>query len=435
MPNPIDPLDNTNSIHNIGNFIMQYEARQNAFLNALVNRIGMVLVTSKMWNNPWAMFKRGYMEFGETVEEVFVNIAKPFSFDPQAAETTLYKREIPDVRAAFHQMNFQKYYKVTISNDQLRQAFLSWQGITDLIAKIVDSMYTAMQKDEFVTMKYMLCRAALNGDLYVESSPEATTENMKEMVAGFRAMSSKLTFLSSLYNKARVENATDRNDQYIIISSDLEAQVDVEVLAAAFHMDKADFLGHLVIVDSFSEHDQTRLQELFGDDPDYTYFNGTEITALQNINAIILDREWFMIFDMFQQMTQNYNGQGLYWQYFLHTWKLFSFSPFANAVAFTSQTSEITQVTVTPATANVTQGSDLMMTATVTGTGLISKAVTWSIKKGGATELAAGTTIDPTSGRLHVAADETVDNTITVTATAVDGDTGTATIKVKAASE
>ena len=123
MPNPIDPLDNTNSIHNIGNFIMQYEARQNAFLNALVNRIGMVLVTSKMWNNPWAMFKRGYMEFGETVEEVFVNIAKPFSFDPQAAETTLYKREIPDVRAAFHQMNFQKYYKVTISNDQLRQAF------------------------------------------------------------------------------------------------------------------------------------------------------------------------------------------------------------------------------------------------------------------------------------------------------------------------
>ena len=95
--------------------------------------------------------------------------------------------------------------------------------------------------------------------------------------------------MSSLYNKARVENATDRNDQYIIISSDLEAQVDVEVLAAAFHMDKADFLGHLVIVDSFSEHDQTRLQELFGDDPDYTYFNGTEITALQNINAPALE--------------------------------------------------------------------------------------------------------------------------------------------------
>ena len=32
-------------------------------------------------------------------------------------------------------MNYQKYYKTTIQNDQLRQAFLSWQGITDLIAK------------------------------------------------------------------------------------------------------------------------------------------------------------------------------------------------------------------------------------------------------------------------------------------------------------
>ena len=38
-----------------------------------------------------------------------------------------------DVRAAFHTMNYQKFYKATISNDQLRQAFLSWQGITDLI--------------------------------------------------------------------------------------------------------------------------------------------------------------------------------------------------------------------------------------------------------------------------------------------------------------
>ena len=60
----------------------------------------------------------------ETIEEIFVNIAKPFQFDPEVAENTVFKREIPDVRSAFHIMNYQKYYKATIQNDQLRQAFL-----------------------------------------------------------------------------------------------------------------------------------------------------------------------------------------------------------------------------------------------------------------------------------------------------------------------
>ena len=134
------------SIREIGAVIMDYPALQNEFLSALVNRIGRVILTSKSYDNPWAMFKKGMLEFGESIEEVFVNIAKPFQFDPQVAESNVFKREIPDVRSAFHIMNYQKYYKATISNDQLRQAFLSIDGITDLIAKIVDAMYTGDRK-------------------------------------------------------------------------------------------------------------------------------------------------------------------------------------------------------------------------------------------------------------------------------------------------
>ena len=144
------------SVREIGAVIMSHPQLQNEFLSALVNRIGMVILTSKMYENPWAVFKRGMLEFGESIEEIFVNIAKPYQFDPEVAQSNLFKREIPDVRTAFHIMNYQKYYKATIQNDQLRQAFLSWQGITDLISKIVDAMYTGANYDEFQTMKYML---------------------------------------------------------------------------------------------------------------------------------------------------------------------------------------------------------------------------------------------------------------------------------------
>lgn len=111
------------SIREIGAVIMDYPNLQNEFLSALVNRIGRVLITSRMYDNPWTMFKKGMLDFGESIEEIFVNIAKPFQFDPEVAESTVFKREIPDVRSAFHIMNYQKYYKATIQNDQLRQAF------------------------------------------------------------------------------------------------------------------------------------------------------------------------------------------------------------------------------------------------------------------------------------------------------------------------
>lgn len=427
--NPISIPDNTDSIHNIGEFIMSYQPYQNAFVTALVNRISRVIITSRLWSNPWAVFKKGYLEFGETVEEIFANIAKPYSFDPEKAEKEVYKRHLPDVRTAFHSMNFQKVYPVTISNDQLRQAFLSWQGITDLIAKIVDTLYTGMEYDEYTTMKYMLAREVVNGGISVQTVPAIVGDNYNPLVASFRSISSKFEFLTSNYNRAGVKNSAARTDQYIIIDSDLEALIDVDVLAAAFHLDRADFLGHLIIIDSWSEHDNERLQELFGDDENYKPFTGEEILALQNVKSCVVDGDWWMVFDNFNQFTQNYNGLGLYWNYFYHTWKTFSASPFANAAVFTTQASEITAVTVSPATANVSQGADIVMTATVTGKGLISKAATWSIEG----QTASGTTIQPDTGRLHIAKDETEGTEITVTATALeDGQTGTATITVTA---
>ena len=108
------------SIKKIGTIIMDFPALQNEFLSALVNRIGRVILTSKLYENPWAMFKKGMLDFGETVEEIFVDLAKPFQYDPAVAENEVFKREIPNVRSAFHVMNYQKFYKATVQQEQLR---------------------------------------------------------------------------------------------------------------------------------------------------------------------------------------------------------------------------------------------------------------------------------------------------------------------------
>lgn len=424
---PIATAD-ADSIREIGATIMDYPALQNEFLNALVNRIGRVILTSKSYQNPWAMFKKGFLEFGETIEEVFTNLAKPFQFDPAVAENEIFKREIPDVRSAFHVLNYQKFYKATVSQEQLRMAFMSWDGVTSLISSIVESMYTAANYDEFITMKYLLCRRMLSGEMYWGNPGGSDIIATKDIVKSIRNYSNMLTFLSADYNLAGVYNSTKKDDQYIIIPSSMMAEIDVDVLAAAFNMDKVDFMGHVVLIDSFSKPDIARLNELFKDDPTYKEPELSEWLPLGDVAAVLVDRDFFMIFDNLQNFTENYNGQGLYWNYFYHVWKTFSTSPYANAILFTTTGGEnwnYAEFTVTPSAATVLPGQSVQLKAAINGASpFVSKAIDWESSSNYATV--------NKSGVVTVLANATKGTTITITAKAHahPETTGTATITV-----
>lgn len=425
--NVITQEQSVESLRQIGSIIMQYQPIQNAFLTTLVNRIGKVVLQSKLYDNPWAMFKRGLLEYGETIEEIFVNIAKPHQYDPLTAETEVFKREIPDVLAAFHTMNYQKFYKSTVSNDQLRQAFLSWTGISDLITKIIEALYTGANYDEFITMKYLIGRVALAGNIAPITVPAVSADNARSIVTSVKSLSNKWEFMSSSYNIAGVKTYSNKSDQFLIMTSDFNATVDVEVLSLAFNMDKSEFMGHSVLVDSFAPtaEETERLDILFAENSGYIPFTDDEITKLESIPAIMVDRNWFMIFDNFYNMTDIYNGEGLYFNYFYHVWKTFSISPYANGAMLTTLTNGVTSVAVTPATATVAKGSTIQLSAEITGTGFVNKNVKWSINS----ELSSISS----TGMLSVSSAETA-TTITVTATSIEDSTisGTATITVSA---
>ena len=414
------------SIRTIGAIIMSNPQLQNEFLNNLVNRIGRVIVTSRMYENPWKSFKKGMLEFGETIEEIFTNIAKPFQYDPEVAQDTLYKREIPDVRSAFHIMNYQTFYKATVDTPRLNQAFLSWSGITDLIGDIVDSLTKGANYDEYITMKYMVGRMILNGQLKVETISAVTAANMKSIVSTVKGVSNDLTFLSNKNNLAHVYNHSPKNRQNMIVDSNFDATMDVEVLASAFNMDKAEFIGKRTLVNKFGDVDNERLAELFKNDPTYVPFTDAEIAALNTIPAILIDDDWFQVYDNYLNYTELQNPEGLYWNYYLHVWKTFSVSPFAPAVVFVVGVPSVTSIAVSPSTATAYPNQTLQLTADVTVANFASKSVKWEITSGG------DSAVISTNGALTVDADAIGGTQIVVKATSLfDGTTnGTATITV-----
>lgn len=404
---------NAEVIRKIGAVIMDYPALQNEFMSALINRIARVIVTSKLYTNPWNVFKKGIIDYGETVEEVFVNIAKPFQYDPEVAETQQYKREIPDVKSAFHIMNYQKFYKSTIQAKDLRKAFLSIEGVTDLIGKIIEAMYTSANYDEFLVMKYLLCRSLLDGRVAVVPIESVSASNAKSIVSTIKGVSNKLVFLNPNYNIAGVYTATDKSGQYLLVNSEFDAVMDVEVLATAFNMDKAQFMGQRILVDSFGTLDKVRLAQLFDGDSTYIELTDDELSALDAIPAVIVDKDFFMIFDNLIEMREKENGEGLYWNYWLHLWKTFSISPFAQSCGFIPSTQGITSVTVSPNTVSTGKGQVVQLTATVVTTGFAPQTVTWSTD---ATDITVDSTglvtipVDATTGTKTITATSTYDN-------------------------
>jgi hypothetical protein len=329
-----------NDIPKVGEVLMGQPALANQFINALVNRIAIVRVQSATFNNPYSMLKKGYIEFGETVEDIFVSIAKGVDFNPEKAREREYKRTFPDVRSAFHAMNWRVMYPVTIQDEDLKQAFLSMDGVQNLIAKIVDAVYTGAEYDEFLLFKYLLIKAISHGKMKPVAIGDGT--DLKESAVQFRGVSNLLPFMSGEYNEVGVKTTTPKDRQVIFMDAMFNAQFDVNVLASAFNMDKADFMGRLFLIDNWTSFDNERFDIIRANSDGIEEVTSEELALLADVKAVILDENWFQVYDNNNKFTEKYSASGLYWNYFYHTWKTISNSPFSNAVVFVTSTATIT---------------------------------------------------------------------------------------------
>lgn len=336
----VPQITSEHDIPAVGEVLYGYPALANQFINALINRIALVRVKSATFNNAYANLKKGYLEFGETVEEVFVNIAKAREFSAEKAEGREFKRSLPDVRSAFHAMNWRVQYPVTIQDEDLRMAFQSASGVQDLIAKVVDSVYTAAEYDEFLLFKYLMIKAITKGAMFPVSIGDGS--DLKDAAVAFRATSNNLTFIKTQYNASGVHTNTDKASQIIFMDSTFNAQFDVNVLASAFNMDKADFMGRLHLIDDWTTFDNDRFSTIMDNSDMIEEVTDAELAIMANVKAVLVDEEWFQVYDNQNKFTEKYVASGEYWNYFYNVWKTVSSSPFSNAVVFVTSSATIT---------------------------------------------------------------------------------------------
>ena len=392
------------SLAEYGSALRDFPVIMNSWVNILINKIGLTVIKNKMWNNKLAEFQRGNLPVGSTVEEIFIDLVKAKTYTEEPATNNLgdvFAVNKPDVKARFHIVNSRLVYPISVSKANLIQAFNNIASFEDFISKLFESVYASANLDEYLQTKQLIqvykTKDNINRFYDVEVSAVENEATAKAFATKVRSYSNKLEFMKNEYNYAGVTTHTPKADQVLLINSDVEALMDVNVLAYAFNMEKADpsaIINKVVTLDDFGDENDTETQ------------------------GILVDRDWFMIYDQLYQMEEQNNALHLYYNRFLHVWKVYSTSEFANAVRFTTNPITPTEeLTISPTEVSVVKGGTQQFTT--------NKTATYSITS----EVAEGTSISE-SGLLTVSASETAE-TITITATA-DEETATATVTVTA---
>lgn len=369
--NQVPEVQTAVDIPRVGEVLYGTPAMANEFINALVNRIAIVRVQSATFNNPYERLKKGMIDYGETVEDIFVGITKAFTFSQEKAESRELKQYKPNVKSAFHTMNWKVLYPVSISQEQLKTAFLSNEGVTNLIADIVNQVYTAANYDEFLLFKYLIIKSVTAGQL----KPIAVDgSDMHNYAKAFRGKSNLLPFMSTDYNAAGVLNTTPKDRQVIFMDAQFNADFDVDVLASAFNMDKADFMGSLFLIDDFTSFDNDRFDVIRAESDGIEEVTAAELALMANVKALLMDENWFQVYDNLAQFTEKFISSGLRWNYFYHTWKTISTSPFANAIVFVDDSATITAPASVGYTVSDVDVSDYAKVITLTPTNVDSLA-------------------------------------------------------------
>lgn len=418
------------SIAPIGKLILSNQRYRNAFLN-IVNVIGLTVINDRRWKSPWDEFtEKGTMNAGQTVRELYVDIANVYNYNSfKDDETHFLENVVPNVYEYMHELNYEKFYKTTTSDEEIAMAFNTEGGLLSLIQKVVASLYEGYEYDKYIVAKYLLCRRMLDGTMATHT---LTADNVRGKVAEMKSISDKMTFRKPNYNPAGVRSFSSFDNQFFILTTDFDGSMSTEVLATSYFRNDAMLKSNMSIVDGFDDHDSARLTELLEDA--YIQFTEAELQELATVPAVIVDRDFFQIYNYYydNRATEFFNPESLRTNHWLHTKKVVSSSPFAPAIIFTTLTPSITSVTVSPSSATINVGQKLQLTAEVVNVGFANKAVKWNVDDDA---LADGVVID-TKGLLTVPSTATVES-ITVTATSIydEEKTGTASITVTGGTE
>lgn len=408
------PIATASNLNDVYATILNNESTMNALVPALTDLIIMQTVTTGIFENPLRGLKQSEMPFGLTEQEIFVNFAEGIAHNPRATCEDAFGIYEAYIMSAYHRVNFNKDYPVTIWYDDLRTAFASEFGLRSLVNAKSQSIVSGASHDEYVNMIGLVESAYNAGACYpVHMSAAVNNETTgNELIKNIQTFVGHMAFPHREYNFAGSDAISDRENLIILTTPEVMASINVDTLAGAFNLDKKDLMARIVVTDGFPNQ--------------------------PGIQAALADRRFFKVRDQYRLMTTDRLNMPLRYNLVYHVKEMFSYSVFYPLIVFTTDAVGVTSLAstisatiggtqVTEYTAG-TQQEFYVNTVTTPATAGTPRGLRYAISG----NTSSGTLIVPGTNKLLVSAEETGNLTITVTSAYETGVDTTVTLTKKA---
>lgn len=333
--------------------INDFQPFWNEFINVLINRIGLTLFNTNNFTNKLAPLKSGMLSYGGVVQEMGANLIQAEDYDPNA--TNVFDAPEPDMEVDYHQINKRLIYPMRLNEDLLMEAAVDDGQLQAYLNNLLVLPTQSNEWDEYCIMRellgdYQRADGFANfqvPNLATSTNPErdgkAITEIIRELYLATK------DFYTDQYNAAGMQVTS--GELILLGTPRFFAKLDVNVLASAYHMDKADFFAdRTIVVDRFPDN-------------------------MANTQAMLLDADFYKVFDTNQKTTSIYNPRSLDWVYYLHSWGIYSVSRMRNALRFSPDPTNVngsvnipsvTSVAITSDGTTLAPGAEIQLTPEVT---------------------------------------------------------------------
>ena len=368
----IPVIDENTSISTIAEPVLTVPAVANDFMSMLVNRIVYTQFETKYFRNPLQILEGDRIPLGYAGQEIYVNPAKGRKYNVNDFAGLLQKYEA-DVKVQYMTLNSDLQYPVTVTRHDLKKAFTSWESLDRFIDQLSNSLYNGAYIGEYRYTKNLVGSAYSYGGVQVETvsaitdeaSAKAFVKKVRNLFLNFQTPATTFNAWSKVGGSGNpITTWSNPEDIVVILRNDVRTEIDVDVLASAFNMDKATLMGNILTVDNFD----------IIDDEGVKRFDGS------NILGMIADKSWFKNKRQDMYLDEFYNANNRTWQYYLNITKMYQYSLFANAVvlATAEPTIAITSMDYKENVVEIKQGDVKNLEITVTPFGATSPAIEYT---------------------------------------------------------
>ena len=310
------PEITVNNFKEIGDLIMERPNMKNEFINTLFNKIGLTLLQNKKYTSRLDIFSKGKLEYGETIEQIMCDLIECKDFTEQKENnevSELVSAQVPDIKVLYHSENYKHKYKVTISDIRLRKAFNDKYGVDKLVASIITSVQNSIAYDRECMLKSILSAGVYKQSISVAYDNGSIGSRAKNLVTEIKKNIIKMETMSKSYNNAGINTFTRKEDMVLVIGSEYATDIDINLLATAFNLDKAEISTRILVVDELP---------LAGD--------------VKTI-CVLMDKDFIVDYTTLYEVRQFENGNTLSTNLFYHVWGIMAQNDFTNAIQFVEE--------------------------------------------------------------------------------------------------